>query len=141
MQFKESHKRIILDHYRNPRHKKEIAESEQDSVLDNPSCGDRVALQIHEENGIIMELNFDGEGCSLSMASASMLTDLITGKPLEEARTTCTRILKVFRGEAPASGLNDFGDIAAFEELTRYPVRLKCATLAWETLEQFWKTS
>ncbi len=139
MHFKESHKKIILDHYRNPRHKKELAESEQDSVLDNPSCGDRVALQIREENGIIRELNFDGEGCSLSMASASILTDLISGKPLDEARSICSRILRVFRGDEPASVLNDFGDIAAFEELTLYPVRLKCATLAWETLEQLWK--
>ena len=98
-----------------------------------------MALQIREEKGVVKELNFDGEGCSLSMASASILTDLITGKTMDEARKINTLILKVFRGEAPASSLEPLGDVAAFEELIQFPVRLKCALLAWETLEQLWK--
>jgi len=134
MQFKDNHKAIIQDHYRNPRHKESFPEGQQGAVLDNPSCGDRVALRLVLENKQIKELYFDGEGCSLSMASASILTEMITGKTLEEAKANTTEILNIFNGKGSAEDLEERGDIGAFQALIEYPVRLKCATLAWETL-------
>jgi nitrogen fixation NifU-like protein len=135
MQFQEEEKKIIQDHYRNPRHKKHLGKEEQNVVLDNPSCGDRIALCLEMKGEAIRNLLFDGEGCSLSMASASMLTDMLIGKSLKEARLITDQIQSIFRGETPANRLDSFGDIAALKNLIDYPVRKKCATLAWETMD------
>ena len=134
MQFDDLHKEIIQEHYRNPRHKRKLEEQEQGAVLDNPSCGDRVALKLEVQDGLIRELSFDGEGCSISMASASILTELLSGKSLEEARVIAGEINTVFRGEGSPETLEKYGDITALQGLVNYPVRLKCATLAWQTL-------
>jgi nitrogen fixation protein NifU and related proteins len=135
MQFDDLHREIIQEHYRNPRHKTALSEEEREAVLDNPSCGDRVALRIIMEGDRIDEIAFDGEGCSISMASASILTELLSGKTLEEAKETTMRIHQIFRGEVPPETLEEYGDIAAFQGLLQYPVRLKCATLAWQTMD------
>lgn len=135
MQFDDLHREIIQEHYRNPRHKQAFADSEEGAVLDNPSCGDRVALRLRREGELIREIAFDGEGCSLSMASASILTEMLTGKTLEEARALTAEIHRIFRGETPPEALDAHGDIAAFQGLLQYPVRLKCAVLAWRTMD------
>ena len=124
-----------MDHYRQPRHKKKLSENETDAVMDNPSCGDRVALQIIRKDGFIKELLFDGEGCSISMASASILAELISGRSMEEAVSICRDIISIFKGKNPAESLEKYGEIAALTELIQSPVRRKCATLAWQTLE------
>ncbi|OQY30725.1 MAG: SUF system NifU family Fe-S cluster assembly protein [Spirochaetaceae bacterium 4572_59] len=136
MQLKDKHKAIIQDHYRHPRHKESFSEEEQDAVMDNPSCGDRVSLKIIIENEQIQKLSFDGEGCSLCMASASILTDMMIGKTVKEAITTSSEVLDIFNGKVPAEDLEKQGEIGAFQALIEYPVRLKCATLAWETMKQ-----
>ncbi len=135
MQFEDLHKEIIQEHYRNPRHKKALTEDQQNAVMDNPSCGDRVALKIEMEGSTVKEIIFDGEGCSISMASASILTELLTGKTLEEAKIIAGEINQTFRGEISPETLEKYGDIAALQGLVQYPVRLKCATLAWQTLD------
>lgn len=134
MQLKDNHKAIIQDHYRHPRHKESFSEEEQSAMMDNPSCGDRVALKIFLEDKQIQELCFDGEGCSLSMASASILTEMMTGKTLKEAKTTTNEVLRIFNEKGSARDLEELGEIGAFQALIEYPVRLKCVTLPWETM-------
>lgn len=135
MQFDDLHKEIIQDHYRKPRMKKSLTPEQQAAVLDNPSCGDRVALSIVWEGEQIKSLYFDGEGCSISMASASMLSELLQGKTKTEALAISSEIHSIFRGEEPVENLEQYGDIQAFQGLIQYPVRLKCAVLAWQTLD------
>lgn len=141
MQFDDLFKEMIQDHYRHPRNKKPLSMEEQGAVLDNPSCGDRVALKIEwDENDTISAICFDGEGCSISMASASMLTEILSGKSREEAGETALKIHRIFRGEEKIEELEKFGDIMSLQGLVQFPVRLKCATLAWQTLDLLLKT-
>ncbi|MDA3958047.1 Fe-S cluster assembly sulfur transfer protein SufU [Oceanispirochaeta sp.] len=136
MQFDDLYKEIIQDHYRQPRNRQSLTSEELGAVLDNPSCGDRVALRIEwDDEKKISSIHFDGEGCSISMASASMMTELLWGKTREEARETALKIHRIFRGEDPLEDLEPFGDIVSLQGLVQYPVRLKCATLAWQTLD------
>jgi len=136
MQFDDKHREIIQEHYRHPRHKSPLGDEDMGAVLDNPSCGDRVALKlVPGEDGLIREILFDGEGCSISMASASILTEVLAGRTLEEARTIASRVHRIFSGEETTEGLNEYGDLTAFQGLVNYPVRLKCAALAWQTLD------
>ncbi len=136
MQFEDLHREIIQDHYRSPRNREKLAPEDQGAVLDNPSCGDRVALKIEwDSDDTIARILFDGEGCSISMASASMLTEILIGKSRSEAIQTAQQIHRIFRAEEPAEALEEFGDIIALQGLINYPVRLKCATLAWQTLD------
>lgn len=136
MGFSEEHKQILQDHYRNPRNKAPLTPGEENAVLDNPSCGDRVALRLGwDEEDRLSELLFDGEGCSVSMASASILTELVKGLSRREICETTAKVQSIFKGEEAPEGLEPLGDIAALRELLAFPVRLKCAALAWDTLE------
>lgn len=136
MQFDDLYREMIQDHYRHPRNKVSLSPEEQGAVLDNPSCGDRVALKIDwDENDKITRISFDGEGCSISMASASMLTEILSGKSREDALETASKIHKIFRGEEAVEELENYGDIISLQGLVQFPVRLKCATLAWQTLD------
>jgi len=136
MQFDDLYKEMIQDHYRHPRNKQALKPDETGAVLDNPSCGDRVALKIDwDEKDRITSVVFDGEGCSISMASASMMTEILSGKARDEAIATAEKIHRIFRGEEDVENLEAFGDIISLQGLIQYPVRLKCATLAWQTLD------
>jgi len=136
MQFDDLYKEMIQDHYRHPRNKQPLNAEETGAVLDNPSCGDRVALKIDwDQSNRISGIVFDGEGCSISMASASMMTEILSGKTREEAIETAGKIHRIFRGEEEIEQLESFGDIVSLQGLIQYPVRLKCATLAWQTLD------
>ena len=102
MGFSEQHKQILQDHYRNPRNKTSLSPGEENAVLDNPSCGDRVALSLSwDEDRRASGVRFDGEGCSISMASASIMTELIKGKSREEIRELSLRMRKIFKGDLP----------------------------------------
>ena len=136
MGFSEQHKQILQDHYRNPRNKKNLPPGKESAVLSNPSCGDRIALKlIWDDNKRASDVQFDGEGCSVSMASASIMTELIKGLSLGEIRDCSARIHRIFKGEEAPEELEALGETGALSELLNFPVRLKCAALAWDTLE------
>jgi nitrogen fixation NifU-like protein len=136
MGFSEKQKQILQDHYRNPRNKAPLPTGEESAVLDNPSCGDRVALSLNwDEENRVSRILFDGVGCSVSMASASILTEMIMGLSRRETAETAAKIRRIFAGEEAPEELEALGDIAALRELLNFPVRLKCAALAWDTLE------
>jgi len=128
---------IILDHYQHPRGKGTLpAPTHREEGL-NPVCGDEVVVELDVRDGTVAEARFSGHGCSISQASASMLTELIAGRPEAEVRS----LLETFKsrmttrgevGECPA----ELGDLEALDGVRKYPVRIKCALLAWTTLQR-----
>lgn len=134
MAFEEFYQEIIRDHYKNPRHKRKL---EAVKAFENPSCGDTVKIQVEADGSQqIKEIVFDGSGCSISMCSASMMTDLLTGKTVHEAHEAIDTFLQVIRGELPPETLDDLGDLAALKGIIDLPVRVKCATLAWHAVQK-----
>ena len=134
------YREIILDHYRSPRNRGSL-ETPPAVVAQghNPLCGDEIQVYLLVENGVVTDVKVGGQGCSISQSSASMMTQAIKGKPLGEAR----RVLDAFRrmmglevdGDAPDEPVK-LGDLEALQGVVKFPVRIKCATLAWTTLAQ-----
>ncbi|WP_404404617.1 Fe-S cluster assembly sulfur transfer protein SufU [Jeotgalibacillus malaysiensis] len=128
------YRQVIMDHYKNPRNKGEI----EDSVtvdMNNPTCGDRIHLTLDVQDGIVQEAKFDGEGCSISMASASMMTQVIKGKPVEEALKYSQIFSDMMLGKEYDDSV-DLGDIEALQGVAKFPARIKCATLSWKAMER-----
>lgn len=133
-EFDELYRELILDHYRHPRHNQPLAEPDVVAEGYNPLCGDEVELQLKFEDGVIQDVAFRGRGCSISQASGSMLTEAVLGKSVEEAERLIelfTTMMKTPEGDVP----EELGDLEAFQGVAKFPVRVKCATLAWHTLE------
>jgi len=132
MAFDELYQEIIRDHYKNPRNKKPLTHLK---AVENPSCGDSVKIELEGDGQHVKTVFFDGSGCSISMCSASMMADLLSGKTVPEAKTIVHQFLGVIRGEQPAETLDELGDLAALKGVIELPVRVKCATLAWHAVE------
>lgn len=130
----EIYRDVVLDHYRSPRGRAEITSPDTKAEGQNPLCGDEVTLALKFSGDRIEAVQVLGRGCSISVASGSMLAELLPGKSREEA----TRILDAFKalmhGRPAPEGL-DLGDLDALEGVKKFPVRVKCALLAWTTLE------
>ena len=128
--LEELYQEIILDHYRKPRNKGKAEPSDFAAREYNPLCGDEIEVSARFSNGKIEEIKFDGHGCSISQASASLMTQKLAGKTLGEAQTFIENFLKMMRGDVPFGG-KELGDLKALEGVLKFPVRVKCATLAW----------
>jgi nitrogen fixation NifU-like protein len=103
--------------------------------MNNPTCGDRIRLTLDLEDGVVKDAKFEGEGCSISMSSASMMTQAIKGKTLDEA----LKLSEIFSNMMLGKEYNDdidLGDIEALQGVTKFPARIKCATLAWKAMEK-----
>ena len=128
---------IILDHYRRPRNRGLLSEPDLQAEGYNPFCGDQVKLTADlDATGHVHRVGFEGQGCSISQASASMLTDIVKGKSLDDALA----LVGVFKGVMQGTPLTDahaqaMGELAALEGVRQFPVRVKCALLAWTTLQ------
>ncbi|MCS7272785.1 MAG: SUF system NifU family Fe-S cluster assembly protein [Fimbriimonadales bacterium] len=133
--LEELYQEIILDHYRHPRGRGELEPPKITQEGFNPSCGDEVILDVRVENGRVSDVRFRGRGCSISQASASMLVEAVKGKSLEEARQLIQQVLALVKGEIEAD-FEQHGELAALAGVRNFPVRVKCATLAWHTLEE-----
>jgi nitrogen fixation NifU-like protein len=131
----EIYRDVVLDHYRSPRGRTEIASPDARGEGTNPLCGDEITLALKFDGDRIQEVAVQGRGCSISVASGSMLAELLPGKTRAEA----VRILDAFKalmhGHPAPEGL-DLGDLDALEGVKKFPVRVKCALLAWTTLEE-----
>ncbi|UOQ48171.1 SUF system NifU family Fe-S cluster assembly protein [Gracilibacillus caseinilyticus] len=130
------YRQVIMDHYKNPRNRGTL---EQESVtidMNNPTCGDRIELHLQIEDDIVTDAKFEGEGCSISMSSASMMTQAIKGKKKEDALKMSTIFSKMMLGEDVEDVEFDLGDIEALQGVTKFPARIKCATLAWKAMEK-----
>ncbi len=126
---------IILDHTRNPRNKRKLDMPDVDARKVNPVCGDQVQVQLRLTDGAIAEADYQGQGCSISQASASMLTEALKGKSLQDAYQLAEAFRRMMRREASEADKDMLGDLTALEGVSNYPLRVKCAVLAWETLE------
>ena len=123
---------IILDHYKHPHHKglREPFEAEVHHL--NPTCGDEITLRVHLDGSTIADVSYDSEGCSISQASASVLTDLLIGKSLEQASSTYDEFLRLMQSKGQVEPDEDvLEDAIAFAGVSKYPARVKCALLAW----------
>ncbi len=130
----ELYKDLILDHYRRPRNRRVVAEPKVVGEGYNPLCGDEIAVEAHFEGGVLADVGFQGRGCSLSQASGSMLTEAVKGRNVEQARALIAEFTHMMT-EPGSSVPEDLGDLEAFSGVAKYPVRVKCVTLAWHALE------
>jgi nitrogen fixation protein NifU and related proteins len=126
---------VIMDHYKKPRNKGSLEENSVTIDMNNPTCGDRIHLTLKINNDIVEDAKFDGEGCSISMSSASMMTEVIKGRKLEEALELADIFSKMMLGE-DYSDKYDLGDVEALQGVSKFPARIKCATLAWKAMEK-----
>jgi nitrogen fixation protein NifU and related proteins len=126
--MQEFYKEILLDHFQRPRNRGELEPADVQEHLHNPLCGDRVTVYANLRDGVIAEVSFTGRGCSISQASASMLTEHLAGKPVEEAETLLARFLQMMRTEEDET----LGELAALKGVVQTPNRIRCATLAWD---------
>lgn len=126
------YKELILEHYKHPRNKGVLEDALVEEGV-NPSCGDEVKVYLHVHENVLKDIKFTGEGCAISQASSSMMTEMIKGKSLEEIATLTKHFKGMIHGEAPAEEL---GDLKMLQGISKLHARVKCATLAWVTLEQ-----
>lgn len=126
---------VIMDHYKNPRNKGVIEDGALTIDMNNPTCGDRIRLTLDIVDDIVQDAKFDGEGCSISMSSASMMTEAIKGKTIKEALKMSDEFSKMMLGEDYEID-EEAGDIEALSGVAKFPARIKCATLAWKALER-----
>ncbi|TVQ80167.1 MAG: SUF system NifU family Fe-S cluster assembly protein [Bradymonadales bacterium] len=126
---------LILEHQQSPRHFGRIAEADAEAEAFNPMCGDRVhiSLKIEPQEKKIVGQAFEGEGCSICMASASMMTEEIEGLNLDEVESRVESFRSLMKGERPSGELGE--DILALQGVAQFPVRIKCALLAWTCLK------
>jgi nitrogen fixation NifU-like protein len=126
---------LILDHYRRPRNKGTLENADASVEMKNPLCGDEIALQVAFEGNSVRDLRFSGRGCSISQASASMMTQLVKGRSAGEIAALRSRFRDLMLGDQSAADDKALGSLRALSGVARFPARVKCALLAWNALE------
>jgi len=132
----ELYQELILDHYRRPRNQGALEAHSRRVALANPVCGDELELDLLLDGDTITDVRFSGHGCSISQASASMMTQLVKGRTVAEARRLAVRFSEMMRGSEEAARDRALGEARALAGVARFPVRVKCALLAWNALEE-----
>lgn len=138
--LRELYQEVILEHSKAPRNYRELPDPAQKAEGYNPLCGDHFTVYLDledggSENGKIRDISFQGSGCAISKASASMMTQALKGKSRAEAEELFDRFHKLVTGKLePGNAQNDLGKLSVFAGVSEFPVRVKCATLAWHTL-------
>jgi nitrogen fixation protein NifU and related proteins len=125
---------LILDHYRRPRNKGPLEGATHAVSLNNPLCGDEIDLQLRVDGAVIRDVRFIGRGCSISQASASMMTHLLKDKSIPEAVALAERMSSMMQGDEAAARDKSLGDLRALAGVSKFPVRIKCALLPWNAL-------
>jgi nitrogen fixation NifU-like protein len=126
---------MILDHYRRPRNKGTLENPDASVEIKNPLCGDEIGLQVAFDGNSVCDLKFSGRGCSISQASASMMTQLVKGKSAEEINSIRKQFRDLMLGVSSAADDPRLGSLRALSGVSRFPARIKCALLAWNALE------
>lgn len=133
--IRDLYQEAIIDHCRKPRNFRKIENANRQAEGFNPLCGDKLTVYLQIDNGIIAQIGFLGSGCAISTASASMMTESLKGKTEAEARAIFERFNQLMaRPAGSQSDLETLGELAVFSGVREYPVRVKCATLAWQTM-------
>jgi len=136
-ELRELYQAVILDHNKKPRNFRVLEEANRSAEGFNPLCGDRVTVYLDVEDGVVRKASFQGSGCAISTASASLMTQAVEGRPVDEVR----RLFERFHGLVTGSGreapdAEALGKLAVFSGVREFPARVKCATLVWHALEK-----
>ena len=135
MALEELYKEVILDHYKSPRNKRGVPGAELSCSKNNPLCGDEITIHAHLSDGRVADVGFEGRGCSISQASASMLTEAVMGKQVGDAEKLAAEFRSMMEGKLEPDE-EAFGDLVALKGVVKSPVRIKCAVLAWDVLQE-----
>lgn len=131
---------LILEHYKKPRNRGAIPDADATVHMKNPTCGDEIHLGLRlDDEGRVAEVKFLGEGCSISQASASMMTSLLVGKTAAEVRELSDRFSAMMHGDEAAAADRALGDTRALAGVAKFPVRVKCALLGWDAVAEAMK--
>jgi nitrogen fixation protein NifU and related proteins len=130
----ELYREVILDHYKRPRNRGQLDPHTARVEGNNPLCGDEIQMDVLVKDGVVQDVAFEGRGCSISQASASMLTEAIKDHPLDDVRHLIDSFKGMMHGDD--ADFDELGDLEALEGVQKFPVRIKCALLAWTTLEE-----
>ena len=134
MALDDIYKEVILDHYKSPRNKRELAGANHVCTRNNPLCGDEITVEADVEDGTVAEVTFQGAGCSISQSSASMMTEAVTGASVQDALALASEFRGMMAGDVEPNE-DRFGDLVALKGVVKYPIRIKCAVLAWDVLQ------
>ena len=135
MALDDIYKEVILDHYKSPRNKRDLPAANHVCSRNNPLCGDEITVAAEVQDGTIAEVTFQGAGCSISQSSASMMTEATTGRSVEDALALAAEFRGMMAGEIEPDE-DRFGDLVALAGVVKYPIRIKCAVLAWDVLQE-----
>lgn len=134
MELQDLYKQLILEESRNPSHRHELHDATHEGEGTNPSCGDELHLQLKIEDDVIKDAAFTGVGCAISTASASIMSELLIGKTVEEAKVMLKDFLTLIReGEVDDDAEERLSEAMAFQDIAHMPARVKCAVMAWHT--------
>ncbi len=136
VQLSSLYQQVILEHYRHPKNKGDLEEATVTIFMENPTCGDEIRLQLRVEEDRIADARFVGSGCSISQASVSMMTQLLKGKELSEADALAKRFTELMHGDESAGKDRSLKDLRALQGVSKFPVRIKCALLGFDALEE-----
>jgi nitrogen fixation protein NifU and related proteins len=134
-ELRELYQQVILDHNRKPRNFRRLEDANRTAEGYNPLCGDQITLYLRVEDGIIKDAAFMGKGCAISRASASLMTASVIGKPERDATALFNRMHAMLTTESAGAAADELGKLAVFAGVREFPSRVKCATLAWHTLQ------
>ncbi len=132
--LRDLYQETILDHGRAPRNFRKLEAATHEADGDNPLCGDKIHLYLQLDGDKVSDISFDGAGCAISTASASLMTEALKGKTIEDALALFERLHETLTGQGECDESVELGKLAVFEGVREYPLRVKCATLAWHTL-------
>jgi nitrogen fixation protein NifU and related proteins len=135
LSLEELYKEVILDHFRAPRNKGRLDPHDIALERNNPLCGDEIEVFLKFEGEVVKGVAFEGKGCSISQASASMMTETVQGKDVKEALALVESIKRMMAGEEEGDP-QSLGDLVSLKGVVKYPVRIKCALLGWNTLQE-----
>jgi nitrogen fixation protein NifU and related proteins len=131
----EIYKEVILDHYKNPRNKRPIEAATVSCTQNNPLCGDEITVLATVDDGKVLDVAFQGAGCSISQSSASMMTEAVSGQTVDDALAMAGEFRGMMAGDVEPTE-ERFGDLVALKGVVKYPIRIKCAVLAWDVLQE-----
>ena len=134
MELDDLYQDIILDHYKHPRHFRAIPDAEAMVDEENPTCGDHIKLNARVEQGLVAAVEVECRGCAICTASSSMMTERVMGQPVADVRAFTQAFTEMMRGQVTLDD-EQLGDLAALRGVQKYPLRVKCATMAWHALE------
>jgi nitrogen fixation protein NifU and related proteins len=134
-ELRELYQQVILDHNKSPRNFRVIENANHYSEGYNPLCGDRIDIYLDVEHGIVKDISFQGKGCAISKASASLMSSMVKGKPVEEAEKLFEKFHDLITGKLGDNpDTEELGKLAVFAGVRDFPARVKCASLAWHTM-------